>query len=103
MLYSVPSDVEIPQISFVLHNLDIFEDYKQFYFVEIAFIYGLAGVSLWFGMCAFGGHITVWWCVLLSTSYQVMGSFPVLVLLTNLDHLVKVVPATFLYHDVTIL
>ena len=46
MLYSVPLDVEIPQISFVLHNLGIFEDYKQFYFVEIAFICGLADVSL---------------------------------------------------------
>ena len=45
MLYSVPFDVDkIPQIFFVLDNLDIFEDYKSF--VEIAFFCGLADVSL---------------------------------------------------------
>lgn len=45
MLYSVLFDVDIiPQIFFVLDNLDIFEDYKRF--VEIAFVCGLADVSL---------------------------------------------------------
>lgn len=37
MLYSVLFDVDIiPQIFFVLDNLDIFEDYRRF--VEIAFV-----------------------------------------------------------------
>lgn len=49
----------------------------------------------------FGGYAT-YWCVLFSVSYSgneiypSAGSF-------NLDHLVKVMPARFLYYDVTIL
>lgn len=84
MLHSVFFDLEIiPLVFFVLHNLYIFEEYKQFYFVEISFIFGLTDLSVWLQI----QDMHFWQAyhkMILSASYQDSWNLfvPLLVVLT---------------------